>query len=130
MNCINLRNTFGKRYRIEYDPAHRGRADDAWLQIIPCRHGHIYPHSAELLAVATDKRGPIAAAIARLPGVTVLQMGDDGINAAFPLTMLPAVARIIRPKRTRQMTAKQRAAAVERLAKHRFSPARNDAGAA
>lgn len=126
MNPINLRQRFGNRYRIEYDEAHISRKDDPWLQIIPCLRGHIYPHSSELLGVATNSRGSTANAIARLSGVTVLQEGDDGLNAGFPIELFPKIAKLVKPRRKRQLTADQREGAVERLAKHRFSTARQD----
>jgi hypothetical protein len=122
--CINLRQRFGKRYKVEYDEASAGRKDDPWLQIIACRRGHIYPHSADLLGVATNGRGSTAKAISRLPGVTIIQEGDDGINAVFPLNMFAAIAKLVKPRRKRQLTAEQRQAAAQRLAQHRFSAAR------
>jgi len=124
MTPINLRGRFGNRYKIDYDPAHTGRKDDPWLQVIDCQRGHIYPHSTELLGVATNGRGPTAKAIARMPGVTVVQDGDDGINAVFPVELFPKVAKLIKPRRKRQLTAEQRQLATQRLAQHRISSAR------
>lgn len=112
MNCINLNETFPK-YQIDYDPAHK-RGDDPWLQIIPCRYGHIYPQGGKRLAVATNGR-KIGMKIAKLAGVEVLQDGDDGMNIAFPVTTFPAVAAIVSPRRRRKPTPKER----KRLAKMR-----------
>jgi hypothetical protein len=109
MDCINLRERFPK-YQIEYDPAHK-RGDDPWMQVIPCHYGHIYPQGGELLAVATNGR-KVGLKLAKLPGVTVLQDGDDGMNIAFPITALPKVAAIMKPRRRRKVTEKER----ERLA--------------
>jgi hypothetical protein len=67
------------------------------------------------LAVATNGR-KIGLAIAKLPGVEVLQEADDGFNIAFP-----KVAAIIKPRRRRKLTEKER----ERLAKQGFKPAVN-----
>lgn len=108
MNCVNLREQFGERFRIEYDEAHRGRGDDPWLQVIPCLRGHIYPHGGELLGIATNSRGATAAALARLAGVVVVQDGDDGINATFPVAMFGRVAALVRPKRRRRLSAERR----------------------
>jgi hypothetical protein len=121
---INLREKFGHRYRIEYDPAHTGRKDDPWLQIIPCKRGHVYPHGGNLLGIATSSHGSTATAIAKLERVTVLQEGDDGINAIFPVELLPKIAKLVKPRRKRQLSDKERQAAVERLTKHRFSTPR------
>jgi hypothetical protein len=102
---MNLRETFGRRYRIEYDPAHK-RGDDPLLQQIPCKHGHVYIHSAELLAVATNGR-KVGLRVAKLAGTVVLQEGSDGFNIAFPATMFAKVAAIVRPRRKRKTTAKE-----------------------
>src|SRR5262245_13801374 len=83
---IDLRKIAGKRYRLEYEPSHKGRADDAWLLVIPCRYGHIYPHGSKLsklLGVATDSR-TIGLRLAKLPRVEVWQEGSDGMNLVFP----------------------------------------------
>lgn len=104
MNCINLRERFGERFRIVFDEAHT-RGDDPWLQVIPCQHGHIYPHGGELLGIATNSRGPVARSLARMKGVRVVQDGDDGINAVFPVTMFDRVAALVEPYRRRNRAA-------------------------
>ena len=51
---IDLRERFGSRYRIERDPAAKdepGGRKDPWFYVIPCRKGHIYPHSFDRLAL-------------------------------------------------------------------------------
>jgi hypothetical protein len=89
INVINLKEFLGDRYRIRSEESYyaehgdRARADDPWLQIIPCRHGHIYPHGGDLLAVSTNKRGAVANKLAALACTTVVQDGSDGINATF-----------------------------------------------
>jgi hypothetical protein len=61
---INLREHIGDQHKIGWDPAYfaehgpTATADDPWLQIIPGRHGHIFPFGGEMLAVSTDLRGP------------------------------------------------------------------------
>jgi hypothetical protein len=87
------------------------------LLIIPCAHGHIYHHSAELLGVATNTRSVLK--VAKLPGVTVIQESDDGFNLVSGPKLLPKVAKIVKPKRKRQMSAIQRELVCERLAKCR-----------
>jgi hypothetical protein len=126
-DCINLRERFG-HYRIEYDPAHHGRSDDPWLQIIPCRYGHIYPYGGDKLGVATSRK--IGLQLARLPGVEVWQDGDDGINLVFPHDLLPDVAKIVKPRRKRKLDAAARKRASEQgtvnLARHRLAKAQSD----
>ena len=66
MNCINLKERFGDRHPVKHEESYvadRGdgaRAEDPWLMIIPCKHGHLYPHDGDLLGASTDRRGPIA----------------------------------------------------------------------
>ena len=109
------------RFRTEQPCAQRGPADDPWLQIIPCKHGHICPWGGDLLAICTSQRGGIARRLMALPFVQVVQDGSDGINATFPVERF---AEIVKPKRRRRLTPEQRQAAVERLRDFQFSPAR------
>jgi len=129
--CINLRERFGKQFRIQYEESYRAerpefrREEEPWLQIIPCQYGHLYPHGGELLGFASDKAGSIAKRVARLPFVTITQDGSDGINATFPVGHFCEVAAIVKPKRRRPkrvLTSDQRQALIDRLAQYRFSP--------
>lgn len=113
--CIDLRERFGRTYRISYDEAYEaehgehGRAEDAWLQIIPGRKGHVYPHGGDKLGVATNGRGPTAKRLLAVPGVFVVQEGSDGINATFAVEALPTVAEIVGLKRKRRLSPEARA---------------------
>ena len=122
MKCIDLK-TLGK-FRIEHESGKRGR-DDLWLLVIPCRHGHIYPHGGDRLGFASRCRGPVANKVAALPGARIEQEAGDGLNVSFPVEMFGRVARIVGAKRQRTMTAEQRTAAAERLARFRFPTADN-----
>ena len=133
--CIDLKARFGARYRITHDQAHaaeygeNSRVYDPWLAMIPCRHGHVYPHGGELLAASTDRRGAISKRLSILPGVRLLQDGDDGVNVVFHIKDFDAVAAILKPRRRRQLTPEQKAERTERLRQYRFSPAsQNDSG--
>ena len=76
--CLNLRHQFGDRYRVEYEESYfadRGdgtRADDPWLQIIPCARGHIYQWDTVTLA-AFHPRGPTARKLGKLDFATIHQ---------------------------------------------------------
>ena len=71
--CINLKERFGRRFRIAYEEsycAERGdgaRADDPWLMIVPCRYGHIFPYGSNLLAASVNAHSNVAGALRRLP---------------------------------------------------------------
>jgi hypothetical protein len=108
VECVNLRERFGDRYRVGYEESYyadRGdsaRKDDPWLQIVLCQHGHIYPRGGQGLAASTDKRGTVAKRLAALDCTTMLQDVDDGINAAFHVDDFDRVAQLMKPRRRRR----------------------------
>lgn len=129
MQCIDLRRRFGEQYRVTYEESYwaqygdDARVEDLWLQIIPCRHGHIYPHEGDMLAASTDKRGRVAAALVALDFITVLQDGDDGVNVAFHVNHFEEVAALLKPRRKRHLSETERTRLAEMgrasLRKHR-----------
>ncbi len=111
--CIDLQARFGQRYQIGCDPAYspQGRAWaklDPWFLTIPCLHGHICPCGGTLLAAYTMHHGPVARQLARLPFARVVQHGDDGANVLFDVAHFAAVARIMKPRRKRQVSEAER----------------------
>jgi hypothetical protein len=60
--CVNLRQRFGRQYRVTFDPAYDPRNVprdhlDPWMMQIPCRGGvAFYPHGSDLLAIEVDHR--------------------------------------------------------------------------
>jgi hypothetical protein len=127
--CIDLKERFGRKYRVAYEAsyeAERGRCargHEPWLLIIPCRFGHIYPQGGELLAASTNHRGPIAHRLASLPCVRMLQDGDDGINVALNVEDFAKVARVMKPRRRRMLSSEKRVEQTERLRLYRFARA-------
>jgi hypothetical protein len=53
----------------------------------------------------------------------VVQDGDDGITVAFPAKRFPEIAKLMKPRRRRQLSPERRSKQVEQLAKFRFRPA-------
>ena len=102
---LNLKARF-PRYRIAREEGSEQNDPAGW--IIPAKYGHVYAHSEELLAVATIGRG-IVRRLLTVPGLRIVQDGSDGANCIFPPTSFDAVAGIIRAKRRRQLSPKQRA---------------------
>lgn len=97
----------------------------AWLTIMPCLHGHIYPHGGTTLAVSTDKSGSVAGKLRRLPCTTPHQVSDaDGCTFLFDVSDFRKVAQFIKPRRRRQMTPEQKQEAADRIRKYRFQTAR------
>ena len=109
-----MRDRFGDRFQIGYDPAYaaeRGRgarADEPWLQVIPCKHGHVFPWGGELLAFSADVPGSVANRLARLSWVTVCQEGSDGLTVTFPATRFDEIAQLAKPLRRRRLTPENR----------------------
>jgi hypothetical protein len=124
---INLSEQFGDRYRIEWDPAYfaeygpSAKVDDPWLQTVPGRLGHIFPHGNGLLAASSNSRGPVANKLAGIAGATVIQDGDDGLTIAFPASSFRTVAKIIRAHTCRRLTDAQRQALKEAGEAYRFT---------
>jgi len=130
--CINLKERFGDRCRVEYEESYyaehgeHARTQDPWLMVILCQHGHICPWGGELLAACTNNRGAVAKRLAELPFTAVAQDGDDGVNVTFHVDQFDEVTTIMKPKRRRRLSPEQRQAAIERLKPYCF-PARQDA---
>ena len=128
MECVNLKERFGKRYRVRHEESYRAArgnrawADDPWLQIVPCQHGHVFPHGVDMLAASTDRSGSIARRLKALPGVAVWQAGSDGATVLFPVGMIDQVAAIMLPKRRRRLSEAARAQLAAAGAKTRFAP--------
>jgi hypothetical protein len=113
--CINLREKFGRRFRIEREEG-CGRIDDPWLLIIPCRFGHIFPHGGNTLAASVDAHPNIAGMLRRLPCCRIHQDGAFGeLTVLFDIADFAKVARIMRPRRRRQVSESQKAVMVARL---------------
>ncbi len=126
MDCLNLKERFGRRYRVAHEAAISGQRErfpaDPWLQVILCRNGHIAPWGQNLLAACTRKGGPIANRLKRLPFATVAQDASDGVNVVFHVEHFAEVAKIMRPRRRRQLTEAQRQQAAGHLARIRANP--------
>src|SRR4051812_13664113 len=105
--CLDLKERYGKRYRIDVDPAYyvqygrNGRTYDPWFYQIQCKHGAIYAHGGAMLGSSTNCRGAVAGRLAALPCVRVVQDGTDGINAVFHVDDFAVVAALLKPRRRR-----------------------------
>lgn len=123
---VDLRKVAGGKLLVTYEESYWAerpefrRLERRALQIVQCRYGHLYVHGEEV-GWASDRRGVIQNRVLAVPGVWVLQDGDDGANVAVPVSSLPEVLRIVHPKRKRFLSPEQRAAAVERLRPYKFT---------
>jgi hypothetical protein len=116
----NLRNSYGRRYKVERDPAATDWADP-WMHTIPTRTGTVYVHSATHAGVEIRSRlwGPIH----RLTeaGYPVHIKGKDDVTTLLvPWPALPAVLPILRPFWRRKISpeVRRRLAEYGRQANH------------
>lgn len=106
--CVNLREQFGRRFKITYEESYvaayglKAGREDAWLQIIPGARGHVYPHSAAMVAASTNTSGPTARRLKVLPFVQVWTDGSDGVTVLFPPEHLERVADLLGLRRRRR----------------------------
>jgi len=109
--CIDLKERFGDKYRIENEEPATAWNTDPWYFIIPCRNnaGHIYPYGGNMLGFASNGRHPkMCKQIASLPGAEVWQDGDDGQNVIFPVDVFDQVAQIVHLKQKKQVSEEER----------------------
>lgn len=131
MTCPNLEELFGNRFHVQYEESYYAqygpntRTVDPWYMIIPCRDGHICPWGEDLLAYCHNKgRSSILQTILALPYAEAVQIGNDGSNVTFPVERLKIIATIVKSKRRRRLSPKQRAICGDRLGQFKFTPAR------
>jgi hypothetical protein len=124
--CIDLAEQFGRRYRVEYEESYfaqygrRARVNDPWLKVLVCRHGEIYPFGGNTLAASVDGHPKLAGRLRRLGCCRVVQDGDLGeLTATFDVVDFRKVAKVMRPRLRRELTAEQRAELIGRLDRHR-----------
>lgn len=119
-DCINLKERFGKVYRIKHDEAVQERAErkDPWMMIITCKWGIIYPQGGTKLAAEVDRHPTAARALQKMAGVEQTQEGDLELENTFvfDVSLFDQVGEVLKPKRRRVLTAEHKAKAVAALA--------------
>jgi hypothetical protein len=124
MKCINLKERFGRLFKVRSEESYYAErsqfraAEAPWLMVIPCVGGEIYPHGGDTLA-AFLRAGPRAERLKRLPCVQVKTVGGDGTTVLFSVDVFDQVVKIIRPRRRRRLSEAQRRACAAHLAKVR-----------
>ena len=113
MECTNLQQQFGTRYRITFDaaysPKHVPRDKlDPWTMQIPCERGIVYPHGGDLLAAEVEGRRVTANRLRQLNCTTTCQEGDSFLAVTFHAADFEEVAAIVKPRRRRQVLEVER----------------------
>jgi hypothetical protein len=129
MDCINLKQRFGRRFKVTHEESREAefgdgaRTVDPWLLLIPCQYGHIFPWGDSLLAASVDGHPRVARKIAALDCCTVVQDGDDGeLTATFDEDDFRQVADLMKPRRRRQVSEAERKRLADLSARHGFKP--------
>jgi len=125
-NCINLKATFGDRFKVEFEEAYYTETVDRpteapCLMTIPCQRGHIYPHSGGILSAYSGKSGT-RKRLMEMDCCTIHRLGDTEITANFDVADFGKVAEVMKPRKKRRLSDSQRRAQIERLKVHRFMP--------
>jgi hypothetical protein len=126
MNCLNLRELYGDRHRIDHDEsyaAERGRyasAEEIFLQIIDGAAGHVFAWDFDRLAASTRGRGSVAKRLVALDGIEIVQDGSDGVTVTFRPDLFDQVADMLRLRKRRRLSPEARARLAEAGAKTRF----------
>lgn len=112
MAYLDLREMYGNKYKIVRDAGAESRDMDAWLWIIPCKHGEIFSPGWGKLAVLCNNSRIRVKMLAGVKGLEPHQIGDTESIHLFEPDMFKGVARFVRPKLRRRASPEQR----ERLA--------------
>lgn len=115
MTCVDLRERFGRRYRVRREADRvtwfeTPEAERVWLLEIPCRYGVAYPRGGDLLAAVVTGRYA-RQQVAALPCIRS-RRGDAELVVTFHVDDAEPVLTILRPWLRRQVSAAER----ERLA--------------
>jgi hypothetical protein len=113
MDCINLQQKFGTRYRITFDPSYSPKHVprdklDPWMMQIPCQRGVVYPYGGDLLAVEVEDRAQTRKKLRELECTTSVQEGHDFTAVTFAVAGFDEIAAIVKPRRRRQISEKER----------------------
>ncbi len=136
MDCINLKERFGDRFKVTYEESYyaqfgpNARIEDPWLMIIPCQAGHICPGGVGRLMACTDSAGSIAKRLKALEFTIVAQDGSDGVNVIFPVDRFDEVATVMKPRRRRRLSEQRRQKLLKASQNYWFKPGSQSAGAA
>ena len=113
MKCINLKERFGKKWRVKKEI--KTNSPDSWNFVMPCKLGHICPWGGTVLAACIDKHPLIIKRVSKLPFMTLHQHGNDGANLLFDVEHFDKVIKFMKPYKRRKLSEEQKAESVERL---------------
>ncbi len=119
---MNLHEKYSKRYRIGWDESRpRGGFKDPQLMTLRGRRGHVYVDGDKLCA-ALDCTVYLVNKVKKIPGVKILQYGDDGINFSFSEDSFRQIAKIIQLYRRKKLSEAHKEKLRKNLQKVRGMP--------
>jgi hypothetical protein len=122
---IDLKATYGDRYRIELDESANlggiSRDEMPWYYRVACQHGHVYLHGENTLGAFSGGL-IVGKRLLALPGVTPHQRGDLEVSVTFPPDLFPEVAALLKPLKRRRLSDEHKARLMESNTTHRFRP--------
>lgn len=122
--CINLRETFGSKFK--YDWAYHAALgsnsrmlEAKWLTIIPCKFGKIFPWGDQLLAAYCTAGSRKRRELAQLSCVEAVQVGENEVVVTFDVADFETVAAVMQPRLRRQYSPERREAMTQHLKRYR-----------
>lgn len=110
--CVDLRATFGTRFKYVWDPSYAAERGDfrkleaRWLTRIPCRLGYLFPWGGRQIAAYSNRRGVFA----RLrPLGQIRQEGQGELVITFDVDQIDAVAELLEARKPIQLSPEERA---------------------
>jgi len=110
MECVNLKQQFGDRYKVEFEESYfaqygpNARTEDPWYMVIRCQRAvQIFPWDQSTLAVSTETETPASwiDALMQIPSIRIHQAGADGFTLLFDVEHFDQVAEIVKPRKRR-----------------------------
>ena len=94
MDCVNLKERFGQRYRVVAEDGN-SRNTDPWLWQIPCKYGHFYPDGGTRIGACLAEFNRLWSRRVLAQGAIVLLI-TDGIDREGGEGLAAEMARLHR----------------------------------
>lgn len=115
----NLRESYGKLYRVGLDPCATSWKDIN-LHVIEGRVGCVYVHGEDYAGVEIETRRWKARQLMEEAGFSPHLQADDVYTYLIPWSDLDKVIHLIRPRKRRQLSEEEKKQRVERLREFQF----------
>ena len=123
--CVDMRKTFGTRFKYTWDPAFKAerpewrKVEAPWLTRIACRHGWLMPWGGTQLAAYCCAGAVKRSQLEQLKCVQIAQGGGNDLVGVFDVKDLDAVLAVMRARKPRRYSVEERARRTARLVRAR-----------